>query len=459
MQVKRNGAARTWRRLALAGGLMLAALAPAATLVFAQSRDSFEDEPINYTESQPTDAVAKLQKDLDRGHLLQRNAKNGYLSAVLRALEIPVSSQVLVYSKTSFQTSYISPNTPRALYFNDDVYVGWVQGGPVVEISAADPQLGAVFYTLNQDRFATQKFKRQTYECLSCHSSTLTGGVPGHTVRSVYPGRDGMPVLSAGTFITRDESPMAERWGGWYVTGTHGRQYHMGNLTVTEEVQPDMLDRSAGANVTNLRRFFDTSAYLSPHSDLVALTVLQHQSQLHNLITRASYETRKALHYEQTLNRELKRGENYRSDSTVSRIKSGCEPLVRGLLFSGEAKLEGPVKGTSTFAADFAARGPWDTRKRSLREFDLKERLFRYPCSYLIYSEAFDALPPEAKEYVFGRLQAVLTAGEPPREYAHLSAADRQAILEILRDTKPEFAASFHRRDAKGAEGRKVGAG
>jgi hypothetical protein len=215
----------------------------------------------------------------------------------------------------------------------------------------------------------------------------------------------------------------------------------MGNITVKDEAQAETLDRSAGANVTDLRRYFDTSAYLSPHSDLVALMVLQHQTHLHNLITRASYETKKALHYEQALNRELNRGANYRSDSTVSRIRSVAEPLVRGLLFSGEAKLEGPASGTSGFAAEFAARGPSDPQKRSLRQFDLKERLFRYPCSYLIYSEAFDALPNEAKEYVYRRLDEVLTATQPPKEYAHLSPADREAIHQILRDTLPEFAA------------------
>jgi hypothetical protein len=430
---------------------MLMALAPAASLVFAQSRDSFDDEAINYIQAQPTDAVARLQKQLDAGGpRLRTTTAHGYLPAVLQQLKVPASSQVLVYSKTSFQSSHISPLTPRALYFNDDVYIGWVQGGPVVEISAADPQLGAVFYTLSQDRVVPPKFKRQTYECLSCHSSTLTSGVPGHTIRSVYPGRDGMPVLSAGSFVTTDESPMAERWGGWYVTGTHGKQYHMGNLTVKNEAQAETLDRSVGANVTDLRKFFDTSAYLTPYSDLVALTVLQHQTHVHNLITKASYETRKALHYEQALNKELNRGADYRSDSTVSRIRSVGEPLVRGLLFSGETKLEGPIAGTSGFSEEFAARGPWDRRKRSLRQFDLKTRLFRYPCSYLIYSEAFDAVPPEAKDYVYRRLDDVLTAAEPPKEYAHLTVADREAIYQILRDTKPEFAA-WAKRQGKAA--------
>jgi hypothetical protein len=438
---------RTRRGVAIAAWGVLAGLVPAASLVLAQGGDGLEDAPIQYTRTPPRDAVSRLQKQLDSGKvLLRRTPSHGYLTGLLEQLKIPVSSQVLVFSKTSFQRNNISPLSPRALYFNDDVYLGWVRGGEVVEISTADPQLGAVFYTLSQDRTAPPKFTRQTHECLSCHSSTLTGGVPGHTVRSVYPGRDGLPILSAGTFVTRDESPLEERWGGWYVTGTHGRQYHMGNLTVKDQAQAAALDRSTGANVRSLDRFFDTSSYLSPHSDLVALMVLQHQTHLHNLITRAGYETRKALHYEQMLNRELGREPGFRAESTPGRIRSGCEPLVQGLLFSGEAKLREPVAGTSSFAAEFAARGPWDRQKRSLRQFDLKERLFRYPCSYLIYSEAFGALPAEAKEYVYRRLAEVLEGRDQTGRFIHLTAADRQAVLEILRETRPDFAAWLGRK-------------
>lgn len=401
--------------------------------------DGFDEEPINYTQSEATDAVARLQKSLDKGHLLQRNASNGYLTSVLRALNIPVSSQVLVFAKTSFQRDRISPSTPRAIYFNDDVYVGWVQDGPVVELSAADPQLGAVFYTLNQDRFATQKFVRQNFECLGCHTSTLTSGVPGHTVRSVFTARDGQPIFSGGSYVTTDESPMSERYGGWYVSGTNGQQYHMGNLMLKNEAELQTVNRAAGANVTNLRRYFDPTPYLSPHSDLVALTVLQHQTHLHNLLTKANHETRKALHYEQLLNKELGRAIDFRSESTTSRIRSVAEPLVRGLLFSGEAPLTGPISGTSGFAKEFENRGPWDKQKRSLRQFDLKTRLFRYPCSYLIYTEAFDGLPAEAKEYVYRRFAEILGGKDTTKEFAHLNPAERQAILQILRETKPEF--------------------
>lgn len=410
-----------------------------ASAALAFPGDGFDDEPINYTTTEATDVVAQLQKRMEKGHLLQRNAANGYLAAVLRELDVPVSSQVLVFSKTSFQTSRISPLTPRALYFNDDVYVGWVQGGNVVEISAVDPQLGGVFYTLNQDRFATQKFVRQNFECLSCHTSTLTGGVPGHTVRSVFPTRDGQPVFSAGSYVTTDESPLEQRYGGWYVTGTNGQQYHMGNLMLKSEAEAQSIDRSAGANVTSLQRFFDPSPYLSPHSDLVALTVLQHQTHVHNLITKANHETRKALHYEKLLNKELGRAADFRSESTTGRIRSVGEPLVRGLLFSGEAPLTGPISGTSGFAKEFEARGPWDKQKRTLRQLDLKTRLFRYPCSYLVYSEAFDGLPAEAKEYVYRRFSEILSGKDETKEFAHLNIIERQSILHILRDTKPDF--------------------
>jgi hypothetical protein len=201
------------------------------------------------------------------------------------------------------------------------------------------------------------------------------------------------------------------------------------------------MDLTRGANVTDLRRFFAVNAYPSEHSDIVALMVLTHQAQLHNLITKASYETRKALHFEALLNRELGRKLNGHSDSTLSRIRSVAEPLVRGLLFVKETPLEGPVRGTSGFAEQFASMGPEDGQGRSLRDFDLNRRLFKYPCSYLIYSESFDALPAEAKEYVYRRLRQVLSGEETALEFAHVTPADRSAIREILTATKPEFAA------------------
>jgi hypothetical protein len=259
-------------------------------------------------------------------------------------------------------------------------------------------------------------------------------------MRSVFSDPAGFPILPAGTFITTDQSPMKERWGGWYVTGTHGQQLHLGNQVVRDVEHAESMDLSKGANIKDLRAFIETSTYPVRHSDIVALMVIEHQGHVQNLITRANYQTRIALDYEQALNKELGRKLTGHSESTLSRVKSVAEPLTQALLFVKEAPLTDAVAGTSGFAAEFAAQGPKDLQGRSLRELDLKRRLFRYPCSYLIYSEAFDALPPLAKEYVYRRLWQVLNGEEKGPEFAHLTGADRKAVLEILLETKPDFA-------------------
>jgi hypothetical protein len=259
-------------------------------------------------------------------------------------------------------------------------------------------------------------------------------------VRSVFSDRGGVPLLGSGTFTTNHGSPFDERWGGWYVTGTHGELRHMGNVCIQDKSEPEQLDREAGANVTDLTRFVRTAPYLSPHSDIVALMVLEHQTQMHNALTRANFETRLAEHQDQVMNQALGRPAGHRSESTQRRIATVADEVVRHLLFSGEFRLTSVVQGTSDFAAEFAERGPHDHRGRSLRAFDLSQRLFTYPCSYLIYSESFDRLPPVVKTQVYDRLRSVLTGADLSPDYAHLTASDRKAILEILSETKPDFA-------------------
>jgi hypothetical protein len=179
--------------------------------------------------------------------------------------------------------------------------------------------------------------------------------------------------------------------------------------------------------------------YLTPHSDLVALMVFEHQTQAHNRIAQALIGTKQALHYQATLNKELGEPADHKWESATRRIASAGEALAKYLLFCGEAKLDGPVAGTSEFAKEFAARGPFDKKGRSLREFDLTTRLFKYPCSYLIYSKGFQSLPAEVKAHTLKRMHAVLTGVDTSAAFAHLSAADRAAILEILRDTLPDL--------------------
>jgi hypothetical protein len=311
----------------------------------------------------------------------------------------------------------------------------------VLEVSAVDPQLGAVFYALEQSAGKKPRLVRQTDRCMLCHSSSQTQGVPGHVVRSVFADDRGLPILSAGTYRVDQSTPLAKRWGGWYVTGTHGKQSHLGNLVVRGRRVPQPVDNRAGQNLTDLGERIQRTSYLSGHSDIVALMVLEHQADAHNFLTRANFEGRRALHLEQELNREMKLPASHRWDSTGVRIRGAGDDLLKYLLFCEEAPLKGKVRGTSTFAAEFSKRGPRDGRGRSLRDFDLERRLFKYPCSYLIYSKSFDALPAPVRDHVLERLWKVLTGADKSKDFAHLSAADRKAIREILVATKPNLPA------------------
>jgi hypothetical protein len=419
-------------------GFLLAALGgPAARAV------DIERAPINYGTAPTNNAVTRLQERINAGQVrLTYDDQVGYLRSLLAELKVPVSSQALVFSKTSLQRERIKPGTPRAVYFGDDVYVGFCQNGVVLEVTAIDPQLGSVFYSLDQEKTDKPKFTRQSDTCLICHSGSMNQGFPGQLVRSVYADADGYPVLASGSYRIDHTSPLEHRWGGWYVTGTSGKQKHMGNLVVRGRRRPEDIDNTPNLNVTDLGKYCKTDRYLSPHSDIVALMVLEHQAEMHNVLTRAGYQTRQALHDEAELNKALGRPANYRSESTTSRIKSAGEPLVKYLLFSGEARLTDPVKGTSGFAEEFAKHGPRTRDGRSLRDLDLRTRLFKYPCSYVIYSESFDALPGAVKDYALRRVYDVLTGKDTSEDFAHLSAADRKTIREILCETKtglPEY--------------------
>jgi hypothetical protein len=380
----------------------------------------FSDEPINYLSDALNDPVAKLQQHISRGEAkLAYEPVHGYLKSVLDKLDVPVTSQTLVFSKTSFQFRKISPETPRALYFNDDVYVGQVHEGKALEIVSFDPMQGAIFYLLDEHQSAQPVFQRAELDCTQCHVAASTRGIPGVLLRSIYPNPSGTQATHSASFITGQESPLQERWGGWYVTGKVGRQTHMGNAVVQDKEHPEQLDRSSGAGR------FDTAAYLTRHSDVVAHLVLAHQTQMHNLITLTNYQTRLALHAGPL------------SDEARKQYEGPAEELLRYLLFTNEAPLDDRVKGDSGFTEEFRSRGPRDARGRSLRDFDLRKRIFKYPCSYLIYSAAFDTLPAPAKEYIYHRLLEILTAREQSPEFAKLTGKDRRAILEILLATKP----------------------
>lgn len=398
-----------------------------------------DHEAIQYVKHPVDDPIARLQKQIDSGQIrLSYEDEHGYLKAVLRALEIPVESQVLVFSKTSFQAPKIAPRMPRALYYNDRVSVGFVRGGDVVEIAAQDPKQGIIFYTLDQERVLKPRFERRD-SCLQCHQSAATLGVPGLFVSSVFPDSTGMPLFQNGTTLITQTKPIEQRWGGWYVTGTHGSQKHRGNALVRDKNKPDELDTEATQNQTDLATKFDTGAYLTPHSDIVALMVLEHQTHMTNLITRVGFETRMALSDSRAIKKALGEPVEEKSESTLRRINNAAEELLEYMLFSGEAAITEPIRGTSGFAEAFGKRGFKDKRGRSLRDLDLTKRIFKYPLSYMIYSEAFDALPAEARDRVLRRLWAVLVKGDDKPAFKHLSAADRKAMYEIVTETKKEL--------------------
>lgn len=400
---------------------------------------SYERPPIDYLNAEVHDPVARLNEKLKLGEVkLDYDSKHGFLPAILKALDVPESSQTLVFSKTSLQLQKISPRLPRALYFNDEVYVGFCQRGDVLEFAATDDWQGATFYTLEQSMSEAPRFVRDQGSCLTCHASARTQNVPGYLIRSVFPNGAGHPILGSGTFTTDHTSPFQERWGGWYVTGEHGNMRHMGNQVFAKDNTSDP-DLEPGANAKSLDAWIKSDAYLTPHSDLVALMVLEHQTQMHNAIAAANYETRQALHQSFEMNELLGRPADMISDSAQRRIDAVVEQVVRQLLFCGEYRLENPVAGSSRFTEEFAGRGPFDSRGRSLRQFDLQTRMFRYPCSYLVYSGAFRNLPSQAKGAVITKMTEILSSPDTQPGFTHLSLADKTAVLEILRDTHPDF--------------------
>ena len=387
---------------------------------------------IQYWQAPPQDPVARLEKKLQTGQVKFRFTGKGmgYLPSLLKELDVNTDSQILVFSKTSFQASKISAKEPRALYFNDEVAIGFVKDGEVSEVISIDPRQGANFYTLDIHESEHPGFARRDV-CLQCHQGPATLGVPGIFISSVYPGPTGMPAFRAGAFATDQRSPFDKRWGGWYVTGTHGSQHHMGNAVALDAQRPELLELQGTQNLTSLAKKVDLKGYLEPTSDIVALMTYEHQTHMNNLMTRVGWEMRIAA---QDGNQDAGLKQN---------IDQDIDAIVAYMLFADEMPIREPIAGVSTFSKTFPQRGPHDKQGRSLRDFDLQKRLFRYPLSYMIYTAAFDAMPTQARERIYRRVHDVLTGADTSETFARLLPADRRTILEILRATKPGLPAYY----------------
>ena len=412
--------------------------------VRAQSEPDYERAPILYSASTPTNAVTRLQARLALGDVKLAGSELHQLRTVLEALGVSPASQTLVFSRTSFQRTRIRPDQPSAHYFSDSVYVGWVPGG-LVEITAIDPQLGPVFYSLTlPGARSTAPAIVRDQDCLRCHGGAFVREIPGLFVRSLFVDAAGDPLLRHGTQIVDDETPFAERWGGWYVTGYHGTAPHRGN-TISSEHRDALVFAPAPARPDELSAFFDPSAYLQPTSDIVALLIAEHQMSVQNSFTRAGFAVRRMIDYQHSLQKTFHEPQTDEPayDSVKSVLNGAVQDVVDRLLFRAAAPLPPGIVGDPAFRAAFTAAAPRSQSGASLRDLQLGDSLFAQRCSYLIYSESFRALPDLLRHRILDRLDSALLARDPADRYAYIPADEKKRIREILLATHAEASARW----------------
>ena len=403
---------------------------------------------VAYAETPSRNAIARLQQRLERGELhLKYAPAHGYLESVLAALGIDPGSQTLVYSKTSLQYHLISSGIPRAIYFNDDTYIAWIPGSQFLEIATMDSALGPVFYTLSNVSPAELRIDRETSRCLTCHDTwgMAGGGVPRFLFLSTLVETTGESLTGRPGDDTTDRTPIRDRWAGWYVTGQHGKQQHLGNILAEPGTDISEIDALRRGNIDTVNGLFDARPYLTGTSDVVALLIFEHQSYIENLITRANFKSRTLL-AEKNAGDTGKSGWESLTPDRQKRMKGMLEPLVQAILFVNATTFDDTIRGSSGYDKWFQSQGPRDPQGRSLRELDLRTRLFRYPLSYVVYSEGFDGLPADARQYVYRRLADILSGRDQSATFAFLSADERRALFEILAATKPPFAAAAKQR-------------
>ncbi|MEM8710460.1 MAG: hypothetical protein AAGG01_05875 [Planctomycetota bacterium] len=406
-----------------------ACLAPAQGPLWAEA-------PLLYGEAQSQDAIARLDASLAAGEVsLRPDGEPFAIERLLDALEVPHVSQTAVFSSASLQAKRITEERPRAVYFNDDVYIGFVPGGRFVEAIATDAHEGPVFYSLDR-RDPQPRFKRETHRCLQCHAPSHTGGLPAHLMRSLTPGPSGAPDFGAGSNHVDPSTPFEKRWGGWYITGAVGDLEHLGNQKLApgeEELRP------SNERHRSLAGLCDTSPYPVATSDVVAVLVLEHQLHVQNEIVLAAYDARRALEYQRALNEALGDPPAHPVASSQSRLDRAAQRVVEALIGVAEMPLPGPVGTRSVFARSFQERGRRDGDGRSLRDLDLETRVFRYPLSYCVESTAMRTMPSELAERVWARLGELLGETLSPADEsaygAWLPNGRRQEAAAILRAT------------------------
>jgi len=379
-----------------------------------------DEPPHDYRQRTPQDRFTRLKDDFESGRIaLNRGGEKAFVLSVLEALGIPASSQMLVFSTTSLQLSLISPANPRALYFNEDIYLGYVPGGRI-EIVSLDPELGGIFYIFDIPKDARPLRIERSERCMNCHAGEDTGHVPGLVIKSVVPGPTGGSLTAYRQTQTGHGIPFEQRFGGWHVTGKHGITNHWGNLT-GRFVNGEIVKIS---NPPGER--FKWEKYPVATSDVLPQLLHEHQAGFVNRVVEAGYRARTALHAN---------GEKMTA-AQAKQLDEQAEIITRYLLFADEVALPpGGVDGDAAYKQDSLRTRRATADGISLKDFDLRTRLFKHRCSYMIYSPVFSGLPRLMKQRVYRRLDAALSLEQPDKDYSYLPASEKQAIRVILKAT------------------------
>ncbi|MBI5774947.1 MAG: hypothetical protein HZA89_14555 [Verrucomicrobia bacterium] len=395
--------------------------APAAD---APTYQDFDKPPHNYWQRPLKDPFSLLKPAMESGQIpLDRTSEKAFLVSLLKKLGIAPTSQMLLFSTTSLQLSLIKPENPRALFFNEHLYVGYIPRGRI-EIVSLDPELGGIFYIFDIPRPGEPIRAERATRCMNCHAGEDSGYVPGLLVKSVLPGQRGGSLNAFRTGETGHQIPLEKRFGGWYLTGLPNFTSHLGNF----------IGQSSAGIITKIPvtpgERFDWARYPVATSDVLPQLLHEHQAGFVNRVVEAGYRARTV----------LAASKGKLALAQVKELDEQANKVVRYALFADEAPLpRGGVAGDAAFKADFLKSRRATPGGISLKDFDLQTRIFKHRCSYMIYSSIVQGLPAEMKQRVYQRLRAALDPQRPDKEYAYLPAAEKQAIHGILKATLKDW--------------------
>ena len=373
----------------------------------------FHESPHDYWNAKRKDPFTKIIPLLHNGQIkLDHSSELNFLKSLLKELNIPESSQLQLFSTTSLQLGLINPSNPRSLYFNESIYIGYIPGGKI-EVISIDPEHGAVFYIFKVPSKKQPLTITPTKRCMNCHADRELSGIPGLIIKSVLPGVNGGSLDSYRTGQPGHDVPYKDRFGGWYIT--------------------DLLDPADHSNVLgfykngtiekkNVLALQKKSTHLFPNSNSEVLThlIFDHQAGFVNRAIKSNY-----------LLRLTQLPDNL--DEHQLNFKKSISDLVKYSLFDKEPNLSLKINQNSHFKTDFLITPHKLKTGESLRELDLKTRLFKYRCSFMLFSDFFKNNPPEIKKVVYKEIKQNLLSETPILNPENsFPENEKEIILQLL---------------------------